>query len=118
MLGKLAFDVRWDLPEHLELRQDYADYVYRKCEQAKRNLRAVMAGAKPDLKVPPHPDFSKLKLKGRYYCLDDEPKILFSMQYHRGGELTQWFCPEGYAAWISAVGGSRYNYQSTPVWQG
>ncbi|KPJ54652.1 MAG: hypothetical protein AMS16_04570 [Planctomycetes bacterium DG_58] len=117
MLGKLAFDVRWDLPEHLELRQDYADYVYRKCEQAKRNLRAVMAGAKPDLKVPPHPDFSKLKLKGRYYCLDDEPKILFSMQYHRGGELTQWFCPEGYAAWISAVGGSRYNYQSTPVWQ-
>ncbi|HUW55735.1 MAG TPA: beta-galactosidase trimerization domain-containing protein [Planctomycetota bacterium] len=117
MLGQLAFDVRWDLPEHLALRRGYADTVYRRCEEAKRHLRQVMAGAAPNLEVPPHPDFAKLKLKGRYYSDGDEPKILFSMQYHRAGELIKWFCPEGYADWIAAVGASRYDVQQTPVWE-
>ena len=116
VLGKLALDVRWDLPEHLELREGYADHVYQRCEEAKTHLRAVMAGTEPDLKVPPHPDFAKLEPKGRYFCEDGEPRILFSMQYHSKGELTRWFCPRGYEGSISAVGASRYDYQRTPVW--
>ena len=115
-LGDLAFNVRWDIPEHLELREGYCDYIIGRCETETANLKKVMAGEAPDLKVPPHPDFARLKLQGRYFCLDGKPKILFSMQYHRRGELLKWFCPEGYDAHISAVGASRYTYQRTPIW--
>ncbi len=117
VLGDLAFNVRWDLPDHIALREGYADCVLKRCTEAAAHLRAVMAGTSPDLKVPPHPDFAKLKLKGRYYCEGDEPRILFSMQYHNSGELLKWFCSEQYYAGMSAVGASRYDVQQTPVWE-
>ncbi|MBI3829364.1 MAG: beta-galactosidase trimerization domain-containing protein [Planctomycetes bacterium] len=117
VLGNLAFDVRWDIPEHAALREGYAAFVLERCTAARKHLQRVMAGKEPDLKVPPHPDFSKLKLKGRYYCEGDEPKILFSMQYHHKGELTRWFCPEGYEGSIAAVGANRYDFQQMPIWE-
>ena len=69
------------------------------------------------MKVPPHPDLAKLELKGAYYHEGDRPRILFSMQYHSKGPLVKWFCPEGYAAGIPAVGASRFNFKRTPIWE-
>ncbi|MFB3890785.1 MAG: beta-galactosidase trimerization domain-containing protein [Phycisphaerae bacterium] len=117
VLGDLALNARWNLPKHLKLREGNVDYVTARCKESIQHLSDVMAGKAPDLKVPPHPDFAKLKLNGRYYCEGDEPKILFSMQYHRGGELTKWFCPGTYYGHVSAVGASRYDVQQTPVWE-
>jgi len=117
MLGELAFKVRWDMPQHLKLREGYADYVLKASQAAIRHLKVVTAKKAPDLKVPPHPDFTKLTLKGRYYCEGDDPKILFSMQYHNRGELIKWFCPEGYDGDVPAVGGTRYDFQQMPIWK-
>jgi len=117
MLGKLAFDVRWQIPEHKSLRMGYAEYVHDKCQRAIEHLRDVMAGQSPDLKVPPHPDFANLKLQGPYYCENGRPRLLFSMQYHRKGELIKWFCPGSYAVHLPAVGASRYNFKETPIWE-
>ena len=117
VLGNLAFQVRWDLPEHLALRDLYADYVLQRSDAAIAHLGEVMDGKAPDLKVPPHPDFSKLKLKGRYFCDGDDPKIILSMQYHDSGELIRWFSPRSYYYGLAAVGASRYDVQSTAVWE-
>ncbi len=117
MLGKLAFDVRWQIVEHKPLRMGYAEYVHDKCQRAIGHLRDVMAGQSADLKVPPHPDFANLKLQGAYYCENGQPRLLFSMQYHRTGELIKWFCPGNYAAGLPAVGASRYNFKNTPIWE-
>lgn len=100
VLGSLAFDVRWDLPEHLALREGYVSNVLQRCQASSAHLRDVMAGQAPDLKVPPHPDFAKLKLKGRYFCAGDEPCILFSMQYHDSGEFNLWRFTD-YMKWAS-----------------
>lgn len=116
MLGQLAFQVRWDLPQHETLRDGYCGFVLKRATESTARLQAVMAGTAPDLKVPPHPDFNQLQLQGAYYRLNDKPVIVFSMQYHRGGELTKWFCPEGYAAWVAAVGATRYDFHQSPVW--
>ena len=117
VLADLAFNVRWDMPQHIALREGYADYVFQRATESAAHLRFVMAGAAPDLKVPPHPDVAKLKLSGRYYRENGEPRILFSMQYHSSGELVRWFRPEDYAAGMSAVGASRYDVQQMPVWK-
>jgi len=117
VLSALAFNVRWDLPNHLGQRGTNAAYILQSSQVAARRLKDIMAGKAPDIKVPPHPDFTKLKLKGRYFCEGDEPKILFSMQYHNSGELIRWFSPRTHHYSISAVGASRYDVQSTPVWE-
>jgi len=117
VLASLAFQVRWDLPEHLTFRETYATYVRQRSEDSIRHLRDVMSGRAPDLKVPPHPDFTKLKLKGRYFCEGEEPRLLLSMQYHNSGELLKWFAPRTWEHGLSAVGANRYDVQSTPVWE-
>ena len=117
LLSDLAFKVRWDIPEHAALREGYCGYVEARAKASIAHLQAIVDGKEPNRKVPPHPDFSKLKLKGRYFCEGDEPRILFSMQYHRNGELIKWFCPEGYESGIAAVGASRYDFQKMPIWE-
>jgi beta-galactosidase GanA len=117
LLSDLAFNVRWDIPEHAALRETYCSYVESRAKASRAHLQAVMNKTEPDRKVPPHPDYAKLKLKGRYYCEGDQPRILFSMQYHNSGELIKWFCPEGYESYIAAVGANRYDFQSMPVWE-
>jgi beta-galactosidase GanA len=117
LLSDLAFKVRWDIPEHKDLREGYCSYVEARAKASMAHLQSVMDKKEPDRKVPPHPDFAKLKLKGRYYCEGEQPRILFSMQYHHGGELIKWFCPEGYESYIPAVGASRYDFQKMPVWE-
>jgi beta-galactosidase GanA len=117
LLSDLAFKVRWDIPEHAALREGYCAYVEARAKASVAHLQAIMDGKEPNRKVPPHPDFSKLKLKGRYFCEGDEPRILFSMQYHRNGELMKWFCPEGYESYVASVGASRYDFQRMPIWE-
>ena len=117
VLGDLGLSARWNLPKHLKLREGNCDYVVARCQASIAHLKDVMDGKAPDLKVPPHPDLAKLKLNGRYFCEGDEPKILFSMQYHSKGELVKWFYPGSYAGHVPAVGASRYDVQSTPVWE-
>nr|MBA3710283.1 beta-galactosidase trimerization domain-containing protein [Planctomycetota bacterium] len=112
----LAFNVRWDLPDHLALRAGYVDEIAARAAAATHHLSEVMAGRAPDLAVPPHPDFAKLTLDGRYFREGAEPRILFSMQYHSSGELMKWFGPEGFSGWISAVGASRYDFHESPIW--
>ena len=116
-LAELALQARWNLPDHLKLREGNLDFVMRQASAAEAHLKAVMDGKAPDLKVPPHPDFKKLTLKGRYFCLGDEPRIIFSMQYHNSGDLLKWFSPRGYHGSIAAVGADRYDVQQTPVWE-
>ena len=117
MLGKLAFETRWDLPDHLALRDGYVDYLITRANQCIAHLADVQAGKAPDLKVPPHPDFSKLKLDGPYYTLDGQPSILFSMQYHNGGELVKWFTPIDHQGSVPAVGATRYDFKQMPIWE-
>ena len=117
MLGKLAFETRWDLPDHLVLRDGYVDYLTTRATQCITHLADVQASRAPDLKVPPHPDFSKLKLDGPYYTLDGQPKILFAMQYHNGGELIKWFTPIEHQGDVPAVGATRYDFKQMPVWE-
>lgn len=117
VLGNLAFDVRWDLPDHLALRGTNAAYVLARATEALRHLQDVRAGRAPDLKVPPHPDFAKLELRGRYFFEGQEPRLLLSMQYHNSGELLRWFAPRVWTYGVSAVGAERYNVQGTPVWE-
>lgn len=117
VLAKLAFETRWDLPDHLALRDGYVDYLIARATQCTAHLADVQAGKAPDLKVPPHPDFSKLKLDGPYYTLDGQPKILFAMQYHNGGELIKWFAPIEHQGDVPAVGATRYDFKQMPIWE-
>jgi beta-galactosidase GanA len=117
VLANLAFNIRWDLPDHLALRQGYCDFILQRATAAEENLKAVMAGKAPDLEVPANPDFAKLHLAGPYFADESgQPHLLLSMQYHSGGELMKWFCPESYYAEVSAVGATRYDFKSTPIW--
>jgi len=117
-LANLAFNIRWDLPNNIALRQRYCDFILQRATAATENLKAVMAGKAPDLKVPENPDFAKLHLAGPYFADESgQPHILFSMQYHSGGELMKWFCPESYYQVVSAVGATRYDFKSTPIWE-
>jgi beta-galactosidase GanA len=117
LLSDLAFNVRWDIPEHAALREGYCDYVQTRAKASVAHLQAMIDGKEPNRKIPPHPDFKNLKLKGRYFCEGEQPRILFSMQYHHSGELTKWFCPEGYDSYIASVGASRYDFQKMPIWE-
>ena len=116
MLGDLAFEVRWTMPEHQHLKKEYAELVLDRASKADAELRKVMAGELPNLVVPPHPDYGKLELKGPYYEDEKGKRILFSMQYHHKGELTRWFAPGNYFRGIPGVGATRWNFHLTPIW--
>ncbi|MEI6846193.1 MAG: beta-galactosidase, partial [Candidatus Firestonebacteria bacterium] len=88
-----------------------------KSSQALERLQSVLSGKEADLKVPAHPDLSKLKLLDGYFYEGTKPQIIFSMQYHAQGELTKWFTPRGWDDFIPIVGATRFDVQQTPIFE-
>lgn len=116
VLADLAFNVRWDLPDHLVLRDEYCQVLTLRAQEATAHLQQVIDGKLPDIKVPPHPDFSKLKLEGGYFTLDGKPRPMLAMEGIAKGELTRWFTPTNHTVFLPAVGATRYDFQKTPIW--
>jgi hypothetical protein len=117
-VARLGLETRWDLPEQETHRAEYVEWALTHVAQTADRLRDVLAGRTKALAVPPIPDYAKLELRDGYLRVEGEPVLLFGVNGDGPPELRPtFFAPSDLMSFTSAVGGTRYDYHTQPIWE-
>jgi len=113
---RVGLNERWNnFPDE---RPETLQYVTQRAAEIITEIGDVLAGKRPSRNVPPKPDFTKMKLKGRDFCEGDQPRLIFSVHSGPTEEAEAFFSQ--HTAWVStcmAPGASRFDYQEQPIWK-
>jgi hypothetical protein len=110
---------QWDKMQDAKRRDDCAVYLARQVAHEKDMLQKALAGQKDPREVPPIPDYAKLTYtpKKPYLTLDGTPVLVITAGNSGGGKADpRYVGPGDLYGLISAVGATRYDYDSTPIW--
>lgn len=118
IVARLGLEARWGLPEQAPHRPAYVDWTIRECARATRELDEILSGRRKPLEFVPLPDPRELELERGYLRVRGEPIFLLAMNGGGSADAREKHLfgpvPAGFA---SAVGGTRYDYRSQPIWQ-
>lgn len=120
IVARLGLEARWGLPEQAPHRPAYVDWTIRECARATRELDEILSGRRKPLEFVPLPDPRELELELErgYLRVRGEPIFLLAMNGGGSADAREKHLfgpvPAGFA---SAVGGTRYDYRSQPIWQ-
>jgi hypothetical protein len=93
-------------------------YVEKRGQEIIQEVRSVLAGTEQSRQVPPKPDFTRMKLKGRNFCEGDVPAFIYSVHSGPVQETGPFFTP--HTLWVytcMAPGADRFNYKQMPIWE-
>jgi hypothetical protein len=98
-------------------RSDTLRYIEKRGLEIIEEINAVLAGKVQPRKVPPKPDFMRMKLTGRNFCEGDIPTLFYSVHSGPAQEAEPFFT--SHTTWVStcmAPGADRFNYKQMPIW--
>jgi hypothetical protein len=99
-------------------RPDTLRYVEQRGQEVIEEIEGVLAGKLQARHVPPKPDFTRMKLKGRNFGEGDVPTLFYSVHSGPVAEAEPFFTAHN--TWVStcmAPGADRFNYQEMPIWE-
>jgi hypothetical protein len=112
---RVGLNQRWNsFPEE---RPETLKYVETRGQDLIREISEVLAGKTQPRQVPPKPDFTRMKLKGRNFCEGDVPAFIYSVHSGPCQEAEPFFSP--HTTWVytcMAPGADRFNYKQMPIW--
>jgi hypothetical protein len=113
---RVGLNERWkSFPDE---RPDTLLYVEKRGRELIQEIRRVLAGDLRPRQVPPKPDFTRMKLKGRNFCEGDVPTLFYSVHSGPAPEAEPFFTP--HTTWVytcMAPGADRFNYKQMPIWE-
>ena len=117
VVGRIALESRWEMRDHAQHHEAYLDWIASQCAAASAQLQAVLDGRERPLQAPPMPEGKNLELRDGALRLDGEPVLLMGFM---GGTAPQvrgrYFFQEEVMAFVSGIGGTRFDYTTSPVW--
>jgi hypothetical protein len=112
---RVGLNERWkSFPEE---RPDTLRYVEKRGQELIEEIEGVLSGEVKARRVPPKPDFTRMKLKGRNFCEGDVPTLFYSVHTGPVQEIEPFFAAHN--TWVStcmAPGADRFNYKEMPIW--
>jgi len=114
-VAELGLQTRWLMPMQEDNRLAYCDWAKTAGREGIERLKGIMSGKYKQPAIPEWPDETKLAFKnGRIYN-GEEPVVLFGFN---GGESTKDYTYQRQLFRnVSAVGGSRFDFKSLPIWE-
>jgi hypothetical protein len=118
IVARMGLVERWNLPEQGGHRAEYVTWAIDACARATREIELIRSGKREPLAFVPLPNPRALRLEDGYLRAGRDPMLLLAMngdatpaalQKHLFGPVPAGFC--------SAVGGTRYDYKSQPIWK-
>jgi len=117
IVGQIALEERWRLEGHDALKKDYVDWIVQNCSTAEAELREVLKGTSIGLEPPPMPRAADLELENGYLRLNGEPVLLLGFMGNTIPEVRgRYTFQENVMAFVSGMGGTRFDYTTSPVW--
>ncbi len=99
-------------------RQGTLDYVGSRAPEVIAEINDALAGKLEARKVPPKPDFTRMKLQGRNFVQDGQPTLLFGVHYGPAKEAEGFFSNHTtFVYTCMAPGASRFDYKQQPIWE-
>jgi beta-galactosidase GanA len=115
LVSELGLEKRWLLPYHDEKRIEYCEWVIKNCKESIEKLKGIIVDRYKPEKILQWPERKNLLIKNGYFYNEDEPVLFFGM--NGGSNVDKFFFQKEIDAGVSAVGGTRYNFQSEPIWE-
>jgi hypothetical protein len=113
---RVGLNDRWNnFPEE---RAQTLAYVDQRAPQIIAEINSVLAGTLQPRRVPPKPDFTKMKLAGRNFVEGGQPRFIFSVHSGPSREAEPFF--SHHTTWVYACmapGADRFNYKDQPIWE-
>jgi hypothetical protein len=112
---RVGLNERWK--SYPEERSDTLRYVEKRGQEIIQEIGRVLAGELKARQVPPKPDFTRMKLKGRNFYEGDVPTLFYSVHSGPAAEAEPFFTSHN--TWVStcmAPGADRFNYKQMPIW--
>lgn len=112
---RVGLHERWDsFPEE---RPETLRYVDQRGKELIQEINDVLSGSRQARQVPPKPDFTRMKLKGRNFVEGDAPRLICSVHSGPSPEAEPFFVR--HTTWVytcMAPGADRFNYKEMPIW--
>ncbi|MFB3894222.1 MAG: beta-galactosidase trimerization domain-containing protein [Phycisphaerae bacterium] len=112
---RVGLNERWNgFPSQ---RPDILEYVGQRGGELVKEITDVLDGKRQPRVVPPKPDFTRMKLKGRDFIQGDEPKLIYGVHDGPTKETQPFFVQHReYVYTCMAPGADRFNYKQMPIW--
>ncbi len=113
---RVGLNERWNnFPDE---RSETLAYVNQRAPEVIAEINETLAGQRQPRRVPPKPDFTRMKLQGRNFVEGDAPRFIFSVHSGPSPEAEPFF--SRHTTWVytcMAPGASRFDYKEQPIWQ-
>ena len=113
---RVGLNERWNsFPEE---RPQTLAYVRQRAPEILTEINDVLQGKRSPRIVPPKPDFTRMKLKGREFYEGNRPRLIVSVHSGPAREAEAFFSPHN--TWVGtcmAPGASRFDYKEQPIWE-
>jgi hypothetical protein len=112
---RVGLNERWkSFPDE---RTETLQCVEKRGQEIIQEITSVLSGKAKPRQVPPKPDFTRMKLKGRNFCEGEVPTFIYSVHSGSVQEAEPFFTP--HTTWVytcMAPGADRFNYKQMPIW--
>ena len=117
MAGPDFTDKQWDAVKDENQRADWAAFLNRRIRAETAQLTAALAAQKDSRVIPPVPDYAQCVWKDNYLTLGGKPVLIITANNSGGGPADPRLAgPGDLYGIVPAVGATRWDYQSTPIW--
>jgi Beta-galactosidase len=113
---RAGLNERWD--DFPDERMETLAYVNQHAPEVIAEINEVLAGLREPRRVPPKPDFTRVKLAGRNFVEAGQPRLIFSVHSGPSAEAAPFF--SRHTTWVytcMAPGASRFDYKQQPIWE-
>jgi hypothetical protein len=118
IVARIGLETRWELPEQEEHREEYLRWVETECARTTKTAEAVLAGREKVIPAPPMPKATELTFDDGFLEQNGKPVLLYGV-YPGGGRPDlngRFFFMDDVIRLCSAVGGTRYDYKTSPIY--